>query len=43
MLAKSVAQRFPLPPEVLLKILRAPSIDLIERTMLEISETHNKH
>ena len=43
MLAKSVAQRLPLPPEVLFKILRAPSIDLIERTMLEILETHNKH
>jgi hypothetical protein len=42
LLAKLVAQGLPLPPEVFFEILKAPSVDLIERVVLTISPTHNE-
>jgi hypothetical protein len=42
LLAKSIAQGLPLPPEVFFEILKAPSIDLIERVVLSISPTHDE-
>jgi hypothetical protein len=43
LLAKSATQGLPLPPEVFFEILKAPSVDLIERVVLIISPTHNEH
>jgi hypothetical protein len=41
MLVKSIAQGLPLPPEVLFEVLKAPSVDLMERAILTVSPTHN--
>jgi hypothetical protein len=44
MIAMSIAQGLhpPPPPEVFLKVLKAPSVDLMERTILTVSPTHNE-
>jgi hypothetical protein len=42
MLAKSIAQGLPLPPEVFFKILKAPSVELMERAILTVSATHSE-
>jgi hypothetical protein len=41
LLAKSAAHWLPLPLEVFFKILKAPSIDLIERVVLTISPAYS--
>ena len=42
MLTKSMAQGLPLAPEVFFEILKAPSVDLIERVVLTISPAYNE-
>jgi hypothetical protein len=42
LLAKSVDQGLPLPPEVFLESVKAPSIELTERAMLTIFVTHSE-
>jgi hypothetical protein len=42
MLAKSVAQGLPLPHEVFFEVLKAPSLELMERAILTVSATHNE-
>jgi hypothetical protein len=42
MLAKSTAQGLPLPLEVFFEVLKAPSVDLMERAILNVSPTHNE-
>jgi hypothetical protein len=41
MLAKSAAQGLPLPTEVFFEVLKAPSVDLMERAILTVSPTHS--
>jgi hypothetical protein len=36
-LTKSVAQGLPLPPKVFYEVLKAPSVELIERAILTVS------
>lgn len=43
MLAKLVAQRLPLPPEVFFEVLKAPSVDLMEGVVLTISATNSEY
>jgi hypothetical protein len=42
LLAKSAAQRLPLPLEVFFETLKAPSVELMERAVLTISPVHNE-
>lgn len=42
MLAKIVAQGFPLPREVFFEVLSAPSLELMERAVLTVSATHTE-
>jgi hypothetical protein len=42
LLAKSVAQGLPLPSEVFFEIIRAPSVELLERGVLNISPVHSE-
>lgn len=42
MLAKIVAQGFPLPREVFFEVLSAPSVELMERVVLTVSATHTE-
>jgi hypothetical protein len=42
LLAKSVAQGLPLPSEVFFKIIKAPSVELMERAVLTISPVHSE-
>jgi hypothetical protein len=41
-LAKSAAQRLPLPPEVFFETLKAPLVELIEKAVLIISPVHSE-
>jgi hypothetical protein len=40
--AKSVAQRLPLPPDVFFELLKAHPVDLMKRVVLAISTTHTE-
>jgi ribonuclease HI len=42
LLAKSAAQRLPLPSEVFFETIKAPSVELMERAVLTISPAHNE-
>jgi hypothetical protein len=42
LLAKSAAQGLPLPSEVFFEIIKAPSVELMERAVLTISPLHSK-
>jgi ribonuclease HI len=42
LLAKSVAQGFPLPSEVFFETIKAPSVELMERAVLTISPVHSE-
>jgi hypothetical protein len=42
LLAKSAAQGLPLPLEVFFEIIKAPSVELMERAVLSISPVHNE-
>jgi ribonuclease HI len=42
LLAKSAAQGLPLPSEVFFEIIKAPSIELMERAVLTISHVHSE-
>jgi ribonuclease HI len=42
LLAKSAAQGLPLPSEVFLETIKAPSVELMERAVLAISPVHNE-
>jgi hypothetical protein len=42
LLAKSAAQRLPLPSEVFFETLKAPSVELVERAVLTISTVHSE-
>lgn len=42
MLAKATTQGLPLPPEVVFEILKAPSVDLLERGVLIVLATHSE-
>jgi ribonuclease HI len=42
LLAKSAAQGLPLPSEVFFETIRAPSVDLLERAVLNISPVHSE-
>jgi ribonuclease HI len=42
LLAKSVAQGLPLPSEVFFETIRAPSVELLERAVLNISPVHSE-
>jgi hypothetical protein len=42
MLAKSVAQGLPLPSKVFFETIKAPSVELMERAVLEISQVHSE-
>jgi hypothetical protein len=42
LLAKSVAQRLPLPSEVFFETIKAPSVELMERAVLTISPVHSE-
>jgi ribonuclease HI len=42
LLAKSAAQRLPLPLEVFFETIKAPSIELMERAVLTISPVHSE-
>jgi ribonuclease HI len=42
LLAKSAAQGLPLPSEVFFKTIRAPSVELLERAVLNISLVHSE-
>jgi hypothetical protein len=42
MLAKSVAQGLPLPPELFFEVLKAPLVDLMGRAILTVSPTHSE-
>jgi ribonuclease HI len=42
LLAKSAAHGLPLPPQVFFETLKAPSVELMERTVLTISPMHSK-
>jgi ribonuclease HI len=42
LLAKSAAQGLPLPPEVFFEIIKAPSVELMERAVLTISPIHSE-
>jgi hypothetical protein len=42
LLAKSAAQRLPLPSEVFFETIRAPSVELLERAVLTISPVHSE-
>jgi ribonuclease HI len=42
LLAKSVAQGLPLPSEVFFEIIKAPSVELMERAVLTISLVHSE-
>jgi hypothetical protein len=42
LLAKSAAQGFPLPSEVFFEIIKAPSVELMERAVLTISPMHSE-
>jgi hypothetical protein len=42
MLAKSTAQGLPLPPKVFFEVLKASSLDLMERVILTVSPTHRE-
>jgi hypothetical protein len=42
MLAKFAAQGIPLPAKVFFEVLKAPSIDLMERVILTVSPTHSE-
>jgi ribonuclease HI len=42
LLAKSAAQGLPLPSEVFFETLKAPSVELMERTVLAISPVHSE-
>jgi ribonuclease HI len=43
LLAKSAAHGLPLPSEVFFEIIKAPSVELMERAMLTISPVHSEH
>jgi ribonuclease HI len=42
LLAKSVAQRLPLPSDVFFETIKAPSVELMERAVLTISPVHSE-
>jgi ribonuclease HI len=42
LLAKSAAQRLPLPSEVFFETIKAPSVELLERAALNISPVHSE-
>jgi hypothetical protein len=42
LLAKSAAQRIPLPSEVFFETIKAPLVELMERAMLTISPVHSE-
>jgi hypothetical protein len=42
LLAKSAAQKLPLPPEVFFETIKAPSVELMERAVLTISPVHSE-
>jgi ribonuclease HI len=42
LLAKSAAQGLPLPSEVIFEIIKAPSVDLLERVVLNISPVYSE-
>jgi ribonuclease HI len=42
LLAKSAAQRLPLPSEIFFETIKAPSIELMERAVLTISHVHSE-
>jgi hypothetical protein len=42
LLAKSAAQGLPLPSEVFFETIKAPSVELMERAVLTISNVHNE-
>jgi hypothetical protein len=42
LLAKSAAQGLPLPSEVFFEIIKAPSVELMERAVLTISPVHSE-
>lgn len=42
LLAKSAAQRLPLPSEVFFETIKAPSVELLERAVLAISPVHSE-
>jgi ribonuclease HI len=42
LLAKSAAQRLPLPSEVFFETIKAPSVELMERAVLAISPVHSE-
>jgi ribonuclease HI len=43
LLAKSAAQGLPLPLEVFFETIKAPSVELLERAVLNISPVHSEH
>jgi hypothetical protein len=43
LLAKSAAQGLPLPSEVFFETIRAPSVELLERAVLNISPVHSEY
>jgi hypothetical protein len=42
LLAKSMAQRLPLPSEVFFETIKAPSVELMQRAVLTISHVHSE-